>query len=171
MKRFFELSISSRKTVKGEVCLTAETFSTEEEKLGKLVVTLLNGESNGGIFFKYIPNEAGNSGESIALIRLIAENQSNVQKTLKAFKDAIHKKIFEKPSDDPIAAIITGMLISICIEPEKGQIRIPDIFDIHITNELIFKYIGDEWIGIEAKFLPEIQDIIRKLVDKKLNKK
>lgn len=55
MKKFFELSVTSRKSVDGNVALSAITATEENNELGRLDIKLLNKETHGGIFFKYTP--------------------------------------------------------------------------------------------------------------------
>ncbi len=79
--------------------------------------------------------------------------------------------LFLKSKKDGLDDLILKMAIVNCIDTDECKITIPNellsMFDFHPTNDLIAKYTSDEWIGLEVKFLPEIQEKIKSLADEK----
>lgn len=168
MKKFFELSIASRKQVKGTNFLTAEALSSEGEKVGDLVVNKVSGESAWGIFLRYTPT---NCEEPITKIKLITEDQSQLQEKMEEVKNAVRKAILESGEGNLVGMmekIMKAAMICSCIQPETGEILVPTPFlKTQITNELICKYLNDEWVGLEIKILPEIQQKVKELAEEK----
>lgn len=155
MKKFFELSILERKAVKGNTELTAETLSANDEVLGKLEVCVNNEESKAGAYAKYIPN--GDENTAIASIRLLTDDQEKLKKALEEVKEACITAAMKDSKN-----MLLNMLLSSAIDAEAGKINL-SIVPIPVTNSLISMVMKTEWLGVEVKFDPQIQESIGKL--------
>lgn len=60
-------------------------------------------------------------------------------------------------------------MISLCIQPATNSIVIPDAL-VPIPCGLISSILDGEWLGIETKFSPDIQEKISSLADAKRKK-
>lgn len=170
MEKLFELSVVSRKNVTGETYVTVEAESEKGESLGKAVVVVKDEERSGGVYFRYIPNEEANAEESIATVEIKAKDQQVVQEILKQLKEAILEKARNDSNMDFMAKMLCTAYVSCCIDEEAGRISIPKDMEINITNEMIAKYVFDEWIGIEVKISQTIQEKIDKAAEEKRQK-
>lgn len=167
MKKFFEASIVSRKTVEGKVSLTVQAVSAEAKCLGRLTIKAYNEDSKSGLFFQYVPSPEAIGNESIAAVKFLVEDQESLSSVLEAIKEGIQRQAVQTGKLD---LLLTSAMICGCIDPKAGQITIPSIASVagvNITNDLIRNYVGDEWIGGEVKILPEVQEAIKKLASKK----
>lgn len=159
MKKFFELSILERKSVKGNTVLTAETLSANDEVLGKLEVCVNNEESKAGAYVKYIPN--GDENTAIASIRLLTDDQEKLKKALEEVKEACITAAMKDSKN-----MLLNMLLSSAIDAEAGEISL-EVVPIPVTNSLISKVMKTEWLGVEVKFDPQIQEAIDELAETK----
>lgn len=171
MRKFFELAVVSRKSVKGKTLFTAEAKSKAEESLGSASVVLQKEGKKGGIYFRYVPTEEADAKESIHVIELKAEDQAMVTEVLKQLKEQIIEKATED-SETGVERFLVSSMVSAYINEEEGRLRVPEEFGLTITNEMISKYWNiimgdDEWIGIEVKFEEKISEEIDKLVEEK----
>lgn len=174
MKKFFELALTSRKTVKAETYIVADAMSSDGEKLGQLDIKVLNNEHNGGIFVKYYPVEAADPKRSISSIIFSGKDDSKIQDVLDAIKDGYidyaRKKMVNSGFDDFISSITFISIVNECIHPEDHKLSIPSDFGITINNEFVCSYLGNEWLGIEVKIDSEFQSKIREAADAKRKK-
>lgn len=164
MKKFFEASIVSRKTVKGTTNFAFQALSADGESLGKIKVKAYNEGSTSGLFFKYVPSQAADCNEPIMAVKFLFEEEELTALILEGMKQMITKSAAEQ------GQLLLGIMLSECIDSQAGIVKIPElatIAGIKITNEIIGKYAGDEWIGGEMKVLPELQDAVKRLADKK----
>lgn len=164
MKKFFEASIVSRKTVEGKVSLTVQTVSAEAKCLGRLTMKTYNEDSKSGLFFRYDPSPEAAGNETIAAIKFLVEDQESLSLALEAIKEGIQQQAAQTGK---LNVILTGAMLCGCIDSEAGQITIPSAAGINITNDFIRNYVGDEWIGGEVKISPEVQEAIKELANKK----
>ena len=79
MRKFFELSVTSRKSVDGNVVLSAFTATEENNELGQLDIKLLNKETHVGIFFKYTHVEGSNPDDIIAKVKFTGRDSSEIE--------------------------------------------------------------------------------------------
>lgn len=159
MKKFFELSILERKTVKGGTVLTAEMLSANDDVLGKLEICINVGEANAEAYVKYIPNEDENT--AIASIRPITEDQDSLEEVLRELKEIIITSAMKDSSN-----MFFGIMLSNAIDAEAGKINL-SIVPIPVTNSLISKILSSEWLGVEVKIDPQIQEVIGELAETK----
>lgn len=159
MKKFFELSILERKSVKGNTVLTAETLSANDEVLGKLEICVNTEESKAGAYVKYIPNE--NEDTAITSIRLVTDDQEKLKKALEEAKEAYITAAMKDSKN-----MLFHMLLSSAIDVEAGKINLA-IVPIPVTNSLISMVLKTEWLGVEVKYDPQIQEAIGKLEEVK----
>ena len=167
MKKFFELSATTRKSAKGELILTLEALTKDDIKLGQLDITLLNDEYPGGVFFKYIPTEACNSGV-ISKVRLSGRDEDEIREALEAIPDALRDSLSKPNADANVLAAL--VMISVCINPSDNSIMIPEGLGISITRELMSSIFGDDWLGIELQISPELSAKIHDLTISKKEK-
>lgn len=167
MKKFFEASVVTRKTVEGKVSLTVQAVSAEAKCLGRLTMKAYNEDSKSGLFFRYDPSPEAAGNEPIAAVKFLVEDQESLSLVLETIKEGIQQQAVQTGKLD---VILTATILCGCIDSEAGQITIPSIASaagVNITNDFIRNYVGDEWIGGEVKILPEVQEAIKKLADKK----
>lgn len=170
MEKFFELSVVSRKNVTEEPYVTAKARSERGEYLGKAIVTVKKEEERNGIYFKYIPSLVASEKESIATLEIQSKNQQAVKEALKEFKKAILKKARQDSNMDFMTKILFTTYASCCIDEEAGRISIPKDMEINITNEMIAKYVLDDWVGIEVRIPKKTQERIQHLAEEKKKK-
>lgn len=143
-------------------------MSSEGEKVGDLVINKVFGESTGGIFLRYTPT---NCKEAVFTIKLITEDQSKLQEKMEEIKNTARKAILGSGKGnlvDMMEKMMKASVICTCIQPETGEILVPTPFlKTQITNKLICKYLNDEWVGLEIKILPEIQQKVKELAEEK----
>lgn len=159
MKKFFELSIVRRKTVKGKV-ITAETLSANDEVLGKLEIKINNkGEIRSGVYVKYIPNQ--DNYTFITAIRLYTEDKDYIKEVLRELQSLFAIASINVPENRILYMIISGS-----IDADAGKINL-SLLPIPIANCLISMVMKNEWLGIEVEIASELQDMIAKETDAK----
>lgn len=168
MKKFFELSVTGRKSVKGDLLLSAIALSKDGRELGQLDINVLKEENNYGVFLKYTLLESS-SLDRISTVRLTGRDEHEIREILRAIPTALQDSI-SKSSDPNPKAFTYILLASVCINYETNSVTIPEALGLNITNELISSIIGDEWLGIEVKISSDIQDKISILADVKRKK-
>lgn len=166
MKKICELAVVSRKSVKGSTICRFEAKSKTEESLGFAEVALQKEDTKGGIYFRYVPNQDADAKKAISIIEIQAENQKMVTDILQQLKDEIIKKSISEFSGDGFSKIMTTLVVIRCVNAEKGRIELLDDFEVNITNEMISKYLNDEWLGVEGRYDKEVFDKIDKLIEK-----
>lgn len=155
MKKFFELSVVSRKSVEGKSSMTVDAFSANSKHLGKFITKVISTDTDKGIFVKYVPSDNTSSDTEISDLQFVGENQESINDILKAIKNALENSA----ATEPISAII-GIMLASRIDLDTNEISVANL---GITNETIYQYLNDEWIGIKVSFLPEIFDTITSL--------
>lgn len=167
MKKFFELSVTSRKSVEGNVVLSAIATTKEGYKLGKLDIKLLNDGIHSGIFFKYTPVEGSNPYDVIAKVKLTGRDSSEIQSALTAVRSGIQEAILKNTDKGFSVKLAMSIIVSTCIQPESRTIEIPFYSDVQVTNGIISKVVNDEWLGVEVLIPSDIQEKIANLADAK----
>lgn len=150
MKKFFELSVTSRKVAQGDLVISAEALSSANEKLGQLDIKLLKDENTASIFFKYTPVEDCNPDTRIARIKLTGRDEDEIREALEMLVKAYHDSAKQNPDN-----AVAFFMISLCIQPATNSIVIPDSL-VPIPCGLISSILGDDWFGIETKISPEL---------------
>lgn len=165
MKKFFELSVTSRKSVEGNVVLSANAATKENNELGRLDIRLLNDGIHSGIFFKYTPVEGSNPDDVIAKVKLTGRKPSEIGAALTAVRSAIKDVVFERTDMDFAEKLVTTAILSSCIQPEAEMILIPSSSSVQVTNGIISKVVNDEWLGVEVRIPSDIQEKIANLAN------
>jgi len=171
MRKFFELAVVSRKSVKGETLFTAEAKSKAGEIQGKASVVMQKEGAKGGIYFRYVPAEGADANKTIQRIELKAEDQAKVTEVLKQLRSQIVESV-TKDSKTEVEKFLVSTMVSAHINAEEGTIKVPEDFGVTITNEMISEYWNivmenDEWIGIEVKFEQKIAEEISRQAEEK----
>lgn len=167
MKKFFELSVTSRKSVDGNVALSAITATEENNELGRLDIKLLNKETHGGIFFKYTPVEGSNPDDVIAKVKLTGRDPSEIEAALTAVRSGIQETLFSINDKSFAEKLVLAAMVGMYIQPEAEMILIPTSSGVKVTNNIISKVVSDEWLGVEIKLNSEVQEKIANLADAK----
>lgn len=174
MRKFFELAVVSRKSVKGETVLTAEAKSKAGESLGTATVVVQKEGKKGGVYFRYVPTEEADVKESIHVVELKAEDQAMVTEVLKQLKEQVVENMTKDSETSAFEKFMISSLIGTYINVEEGTLKVPEEFGVSITNEMVSQYwntiVEDEWIGIEVKFEEKIAEEIGKLAEEKCRK-
>lgn len=163
MKKFFDFSITSRKEVKGENFAKVAVFSGEEDhiKVGEIIIKSIETDDYKAIFAKYLPVKDFNS-EIISKLQIIEDRNNELRKMLNSILNDVNARISGKK--DFLKGFILKLIITTCIDLESGIILIPtEVLDMHITNNDIIEKLGEDWLGIEVKSTPEIDNIVEKL--------
>jgi len=163
MKKFLEFSITSRKTVKGKEFAKVEAYSDEEKKQGELLLKKIKDDGYDAIFAKYIP-DANSENERISKLKIINDDGTLEDMLKNIIKTVLNvcKAGAMKSKEHLQTAITLGIMIPLCVDLKNGTILIPDGFDIDITNSDINNMLEEEWVGIEFKISPEIENLVKK---------
>lgn len=176
MKKFFELSVTSRKSVKANTPFSVEAYTGADEKVGQLDIKLADSETFGGIFAKYTPTDIAQSSR-ISLLKISGNDENKIRKTLKMLSSAVNKSL-EKREISDASDFLTNLIIMNCIVPETNTILIPPLGFEKFTSEFICNFVNsvsndftaDDWLGIEVKFSSEIVGKISEVADKQKKK-
>lgn len=158
MKKFFELSVVSRKSVEGKASMTVDAFSANSEPIGKFITKIISTETDKGIFIKYVPSKHACSDTEISDLQFVGGDQESINDTLKAIKNALEASVAAETTS--FTSAMLGIMLASRIDLDCNEISIANL---GITNEIICKYLSDDWIGIKVSFLPEILDNITSL--------
>lgn len=170
MKKFFELSVTSRKSVKGDLFFSAVALSKSGSKLGQLDINLLKEEDNYGVFLKYTQSESSSPLDTISAVTLTGRDKDEIRKILEDTLASIKDFLSNSSSETNVHALTLMLMLSVCIDSETNSIIIPEVLGFNITNQLISSIIGDEWLGIEIKISSDIKGKIHSLADAKRKK-
>ena len=164
MKKFFEISVTSRKGVKGEQFARVEAFSEDDKKLGEIILNKVKEDNYEGIFAKYIP-EPDCDDEKIARFQIIEDKDDK----LKGFMQKVLEQLLMKAKNDSdiFGSMMALFIILPCMDTKNGIIIVPDIFNAEITSKFIIDKIGEDWISLETTFTPEVKKIIKYIANKK----
>ena len=158
MRKFFELSVTSRKSVDGNVVLSAFTATEENNELGQLDIKLLNKETHVGIFFKYTHVEGSNPDDIIAKVKFTGRDSSEIEAVLTAVRSGIQEALLKNTDKSFPEKLAMSVIVDMCIQPEAEMILIPSSFGVEVTNSIISNFVNDEWIGIEIKISSDVQE-------------
>ena len=77
--------------------------------------------------------------------------------------------MMSKDTKENANILVAMMMLSMCIIPSTNSVIIPETLGVKITSSLISRIIGNEWLGIEVKMLPEIKEKLSYLANEKKN--
>lgn len=166
MKKFFELSVTSRKSVKATTLISAEALSSSGEKIGQLDIRVLNSDTHGGIFVKYSPADVA-VDTLISSIKLTGRDEKEIQEILEMI-DAALIETLKSNLGSAMQFIPYYAMMCACIQADTNTIVLPS--SLPITNDLIVKLLDGEWLGIEVKFCSEIVEKISDAAEKERKK-
>lgn len=150
MKKFVELAVTNRQTVKGSILFTVNAFSPTGEVLGKFVVKQLDLPNMKGVFVKYFPSkqifgdeDAEDYSSLITLLQVIADDQEVARDWF---------SILTTELDDATIPSFYKFMLSQAVSIEDCSIEVVPIQFAFILTEMVNKHLVNKgWFGVEVK--------------------
>lgn len=151
MKKFVELAVTNRQTVKGPILFTVNALSATGEVLGKFVVKQLDLPNTKGVFVKYFlskqsfgDEDAEDYSSLITLLQVIADDQDAAKEWLSILTDEL--------LNDATIPDFYKFMLSQAVSIEDCSIEVVPIQFAFILTEMINKYLVNKgWFGVEVK--------------------
>lgn len=167
MKKFCEFSVKSVKNIKGKI-IGNDNFvnvvaKSGAEEVGVLSLMWKKEAQNFCAYAKYLPVE-GADDKTIQTLEF-SGSSTEVDMKISELLEKLYDSIFEyrmKKSNDffgVLQAAAFGIVLSEKVDFKHNRVQLPTNI-VEITNSVVKRYLGEDWIGIEFVVTEEFKALI-----------